>query len=65
MHLKDRIEDSTLSRRQVGIIAICTALYMIDGFDVLLMAFSANAVMEALVRRLGLPLMVKGDQPCS
>ena len=44
MHLKDRIEDSTLSRRQVGIIAICTALYMIDGFDVLVMAFSASAV---------------------
>ncbi|MFZ3453826.1 MFS transporter [Arthrobacter sp. 7Tela_A1] len=44
MHLKDRIEDSTLSRRQVGIIAICTALYMIDGFDVLVMAFSAADV---------------------
>ena len=44
MHLKDRIEDSTLSRQQVGIIAICTALYMIDGFDVLVMAFSAADV---------------------
>ena len=44
MHLKDRIEESPLSRRQIGIIAICTALYMIDGFDVLVMAFSAADV---------------------
>ncbi|UWX97003.1 MFS transporter [Arthrobacter zhaoxinii] len=35
-----------MSPRQVAIIAICTALYMIDGFDVLVMAFSASHVVE-------------------
>ncbi|KAD4059827.1 MFS transporter [Arthrobacter yangruifuii] len=44
MQIKDRIEKSPMSRRQVAIIAICTALYMIDGFDVLVMAFSASHV---------------------
>ncbi|MCC3275468.1 MFS transporter [Arthrobacter sp. zg-Y40] len=46
MHIKDRIEEAPMSRRQVAIIAICTALYMIDGFDVLVMAFSASHVEE-------------------
>lgn len=46
MRIKDRIEESPLGRRQIGIIAICTALYMIDGFDVLVMAFSATHVVE-------------------
>ena len=44
MHLKDRIEAAPMSPRQVAIIGICTALYMIDGFDVLVMAFSASHV---------------------
>nr|WP_269437946.1 MFS transporter [Arthrobacter sp. zg-Y179] len=35
-----------MSPRQVAIIAICTTLYMIDGFDVLVMAFSASHVAE-------------------
>jgi len=46
MDIKARIEASPMKRVQVGVIAICMALYMIDGFDVLVMAFSANAVME-------------------
>ena len=46
MHLKDRIEAAPMSPRQVAIIAICTTLYMIDGFDVLVMAFSASHVEE-------------------
>ena len=46
MHLKDRIEAAPMSPRQVVIIAICTTLYMIDGFDVLVMAFSASHVEE-------------------
>ena len=35
-----------MSPRQVAIIAICTTLYMIDGFDVLVMAFSASHVAD-------------------
>ena len=46
MDIKARIEAAPMKRTQVGVIAICMALYMIDGFDVLVMAFSANAVME-------------------
>ncbi|MCQ1946165.1 MFS transporter [Arthrobacter sp. zg-Y1171] len=46
MQIKERIEDSRMSPRQVAIIAICTTLYMIDGFDVLVMAFSASHVAE-------------------
>jgi benzoate transport len=46
MDLKERIEASPMKRAQIGIIAICTALYMIDGFDVLVMAFSASALTE-------------------
>jgi benzoate transport len=46
MDIKARIEASPMKRVQLGVIAICMALYMIDGFDVLVMAFSANAVME-------------------
>jgi len=46
MDIKSRIEAAPMKRTQVGVIAICTALYMIDGFDVLVMAFSANAVSE-------------------
>ncbi|NKX51447.1 MFS transporter, partial [Arthrobacter deserti] len=45
MDIKARIEASPMKRVQVGVIAVCMALYMIDGFDVLVMAFSANAVM--------------------
>ena len=33
-----------MKRLQVGIVAICVALNMIDGFDVLVMAFSADAI---------------------
>ncbi|MDN3903221.1 MFS transporter [Arthrobacter sp. YD2] len=44
MHIKDRIEEARMSPRQVAIIAICTMLYMIDGFDVLVMAFTASHV---------------------
>ncbi|MCC9144134.1 MULTISPECIES: MFS transporter [unclassified Arthrobacter] len=46
MEIKERIEASPMKRMQVGIVAICVALNMIDGFDVLVMAFSANAISE-------------------
>jgi benzoate transport len=46
MDIKSRIEAAPMKRTQIGIIAVCAALYMIDGFDVLVMAFSANAVSE-------------------
>ena len=44
MEIKERIEASPMKRLQVGIVAICVALNMIDGFDVLVMAFSADSI---------------------
>lgn len=46
MEIKERIEASPMKRLQVGIVAICVALNMIDGFDVLVMAFSATSISE-------------------
>ncbi|MCQ2000297.1 MFS transporter [Arthrobacter zhaoxinii] len=46
MEIKERIEAAPMKRMQVGIVAICVALNMIDGFDVLVMAFSANSISE-------------------
>ncbi|CEA07065.1 4-hydroxybenzoate transporter PcaK [Arthrobacter saudimassiliensis] len=46
MEIKERLEAAPMKRMQVGIVAICVALNMIDGFDVLVMAFSANAISE-------------------
>lgn len=44
MDLRERIDASPLSRTQVSIIGICVVLNMMDGFDVLALAFSASAV---------------------
>jgi benzoate transport len=44
--IKARIDASPMTMMQIGIVAICMALNMIDGFDVLVMAFSATAIIE-------------------
>jgi benzoate transport len=47
MDIKARIEESPMRKAQIGIVAICLALNFIDGYDVLVMAFSANAITQA------------------
>ncbi|HXF03735.1 MAG TPA: MFS transporter, partial [Arthrobacter sp.] len=47
MDIKARIEASPMTKAQVGIVAICLALNFIDGYDVLVLAFSATAISEA------------------
>lgn len=47
MDIKARIESAPMSRAQIGIVAICLALNFIDGYDVLVMAFSASAITES------------------
>ena len=44
MEFKERLEAAPMKRLQIGIVAICIALNMIDGFDVLVMAFSADSI---------------------
>lgn len=44
MDIKARIEAAPMKKLQIGIVAICVALNMIDGFDVLVMAFSATSI---------------------
>ncbi len=41
------LETAPMSRLQVGAVAICIALNMIDGFDVLVVAFTSNALASA------------------
>ena len=42
--LRERIDASAMTRFQWGTVIICVALNVSDGFDVLVMAFTANAV---------------------
>ncbi|WP_404285338.1 MFS transporter [Glutamicibacter arilaitensis] len=44
MNIKARIDASPMSRMQMGVITICLALNFIDGYDVLVMAFSADNI---------------------
>lgn len=44
MNIKAIIDESPMSRYQVGCVAICVAINMLDGFDVLVMAFTAPSV---------------------
>lgn len=44
MEIRERIDKSPMSRTQMFVVAVCVALNMSDGFDVLAMAFSANSV---------------------
>ncbi|NYH51577.1 benzoate transport [Nocardiopsis arvandica] len=43
-HLRERIDASAMTRFQWGTVLICITLNVLDGFDVLVMAFTANAV---------------------
>lgn len=46
MDLKNRIDQSPMSRAQVWIVSVCVLLNMSDGFDVLAMAFSASSIQQ-------------------
>lgn len=46
MDLKQRIEQSPMSRAQIWIIGICVMLNMSDGYDVLALAFSATDIRD-------------------
>ena len=44
MNIRETINDGPMSRFQIVSVAICVVLNMLDGFDVLVMAFTAPAV---------------------
>ena len=44
MNIREIINEGPMSRFQIGSLAICVVLNMLDGFDVLVMAFTAPAV---------------------
>lgn len=44
--LRERIDSSPMSRFQWGAVAICVLLNVLDGFDVLVMAFTAQSVSQ-------------------
>lgn len=44
MDIKSRIDAAPMTRPQIMIIGICVTLNMLDGFDVLALAFSASAI---------------------
>lgn len=44
MSIREAIDSSPLSRFQIRVIAICIIVNLIDGFDILLMAFAASGV---------------------
>src|SRR5256885_10123538 len=43
-HLRASVDQRPMTRFQWSVIALCMVLNMIDGFDVLVMAFTASAV---------------------
>ncbi|WP_291050446.1 MFS transporter [Herbiconiux sp.] len=44
--IRERLDQSPMRGAQFGIIAVCVVLNMLDGFDVLAMAFTASAIAE-------------------
>ncbi|MDI3403210.1 MFS transporter [Streptomyces cavernicola] len=44
MSIREIIDHAPVSRFQVGVVAICLVMIMIDGFDILVMAFTASGV---------------------
>lgn len=42
--VRQTINESSMSRFQIGAVLVCTALNMLDGFDVLVVAFTASAI---------------------
>jgi len=49
-HLRASVDQRPMTRFQWSVIALCMVLNMIDGFDVLVMAFTASAVSGAMLR---------------
>lgn len=47
MNIREIINEGPMSRFQIVSLAICVVLNMLDGFDVLVMAFTAPAVTAA------------------
>lgn len=45
--LKSYMDLTKMTRYQWGIIAVCGLLYIVDGFDILVMAFTAHAISES------------------
>lgn len=45
--LRTLIKSSPMSRFQIGVVALCTLITALDGFDVLVVAFTAPALSEA------------------
>lgn len=45
--LKNHLDTATMTRYQWRIIAVCVLLYVIDGFDILVMAFTAHAISQS------------------
>lgn len=46
MNLKERVESAPMSRTQYAVITLCVAMNMLDGFDVLALAFSSSHIAE-------------------
>ncbi|MFI2297171.1 MFS transporter [Isoptericola sp. NPDC019571] len=46
MNLKERVESAPMSRTQYAVISLCVAMNMLDGFDVLALAFSSSHIAE-------------------
>jgi benzoate transport len=46
MNLKERVESAPMGRTQHAVIALCVAMNMLDGFDVLALAFSSAAISD-------------------
>ncbi|MCK9795925.1 MFS transporter [Isoptericola sp. 4D.3] len=46
MNLKERVESAPMSRTQYAVISLCVAMNMLDGFDVLALAFSSAAIAD-------------------
>ena len=42
--IQQRIDESPMSSLQVSVVGICVAINMLDGFDVLVMAFTASSI---------------------
>ena len=46
MSLTQRIQSAPMSRTQYAVVALCVAMNMLDGFDVLALAFSSTAIAD-------------------
>ncbi|WP_251152330.1 MFS transporter [Cellulosimicrobium sp. Marseille-Q4280] len=46
MSLTQRVQSAPMSRTQYAVVALCVAMNMLDGFDVLALAFSSSAIAD-------------------